>query len=152
MISAPSLLWSLGLSVAQYVFDGGARGAAVDQAIAAHQGATASYRQTALAAFKDVEDQLASLHTLAMQIEHLRATAQAAAQIEQQMMNRYQSGLSAYTEVVTAQASALSARRSLLQLQLQRQQAAVSLMQALGGGWRGIGDEGASPAPAAGQG
>ena len=51
-------------------------------------------------------------------------------------MNRYQAGLTSYTEVVQAQASALSARRSLLQLQLQRQQAAVGLIQALGGGWQ----------------
>ena len=136
LISAPSLLWSLGLSLAQYVFDGGARTAAVDQAIATHEGATASYRQTALSAIKEVEDQLTTLQTLAEQQERTRASAEAAERIEQQMMNRYQSGLSAYTEVVTAQASALSARRSLMQLQLQRQQAAVALMQALGGGWQ----------------
>lgn len=151
VISAPSLLWSLGLSLAQAVFDGGARTAAVDQAIAAHQGATASYRQTALTAFKQVEDQLATLHTLATQIGHLRASAQAAAQIEQQMMNRYQSGLAAYTEVVTAQTSALNARRSLLQLQRQSQQAAISLIQALGGGWRGAGEEDAASSSSARQ-
>lgn len=136
IVSAPRLLWSLGLSLAQYVFDGGQRTAAVDQAIAAHEGATASYRQTALSAMKDVEDQLTTLQTLAEQLERTRAVANASGRIEQQMMNRYQSGLAAYTEVVTVQASALSARRSLMQLQLQRQQAAVSLIQALGGGWQ----------------
>ena len=136
LISAPSLLWSLGLSLAQYVFDGGARTAAVDQAIAAHEGATATYRQAALSAMKDVEDQLARLTALAAQQERTRAAAEAAQRIEQQMLNRYQSGLSAYTDVVTAQASSLGARRSVMQLQLQRQQAAVSLMQALGGGWQ----------------
>ena len=151
LISAPSLLWSLGLSLAQYVFDGGARTAAVDQAIASHEGATASYRQTALSAMKEVEDQLATLETLAAQLERTRAAAQAAERIEQQMMNRYQSGLSAYTEVVTAQASALSARRSLMQLQLQRQQAAVALMQALGGGWQAPWLMGQGAAPAAAQ-
>ena len=52
------------------------------------------------------------------------------------MLNRYRAGLVAYTEVVTAQASALTARRSLMQLQLQRQQAAIALIQALGGGWQ----------------
>jgi len=50
-------------------------------------------------------------------------------------MNSYQAGLAAYTDVVTAQAAALSARRSLLQLQVQRQQTAIGLIQALGGGW-----------------
>ncbi|WP_431191490.1 efflux transporter outer membrane subunit [Ottowia testudinis] len=136
VVSAPKLLWSLGLSLAQYVFDGGARTAAVDQAIAAHDAATASYRQSALTAMKEVEDQLTTLQTLAEQIERVRASAGAAARVEQQVMNRYQSGLAAYTEVVTAQASALGARRSLMQLQLQRQQAALALVQALGGGWQ----------------
>jgi outer membrane protein TolC len=83
-----------------------------------------------------VEDQLARLTALAAQQERTRAAAEAAQRIEQQMLNRYQSGLSAYTDVVTAQASSLGARRSVMQLQLQRQQAAVSLMQALGGGWQ----------------
>ena len=136
VISAPKLIWSLGAALAQYVFDAGARTAAVDQAIAAHDGATASYRQTALAAMAEVEDQLTTLQTLAEQIERMRAAAAAAERIEQQIMNRYVSGLSAYTEVVTAQSSALNARRNVLQLQLQRQQAAVQLMQALGGGWQ----------------
>ena len=155
LVSAPTLLWSLGLSLAQYVFDGGARTAAVDQAVAAHEGAAATYRQTALSAMKDVEDQLATLTALAAQQERTRASADAAQRIEQQMLNRYQSGLAAYTEVVTVQASALSARRSVMQLQLQRQQAAVSLMQALGGGWQapwlapGAPTDGAAPAPAA---
>ena len=96
----------------------------------------ARYRQSVLTAMKEVEDQLSALATLATQTEHARVAADAAARIEQQQMNRYQAGLSSYTEVVTAQASALSARRNLLQLQLQRQLAAVGLIQALGGGWQ----------------
>ena len=136
LVSAPSLLWSLGLALAQSVFDGGARDARVEQTLAARDAAVARYRQSALTAMKEVEDQLNALATLAAQAEHVRAAAAAAERIEQQMMNRYQSGLSAYTEVVTAQASALTARRNLLQLQLQRQQAAVALIQALGGGWQ----------------
>ena len=136
LVSAPSLLWSLGLALAQTVFDGGARAARVDQALAARDAAVARYRQAGLAAMKEVEDQLSALATLAEQAGHARASADAAERIEQQMLNRYQAGLSAYTEVVTAQAGALSARRGLLQLQLQRQQAAVALIQALGGGWQ----------------
>lgn len=136
IVSAPALLWSLGLSLAQNLFDGGARHAQHDAALAAHQAATATYRHTALAAMQEVQDQLGALHTLAAQIQDTRATAAAAARIEQQQMNRYQAGLAAYTEVITAQASALNARRSLLQLQLQRQQAAITLIEALGGGWQ----------------
>ena len=135
-ISAPSLAWSLGLSLAQFVFDGGARTAAVDQAIAAHQGASAAYRQTALAAMREVEDQLTALQTLAAQQARVRVSAEAAEGAEQRILNSYQAGLSAYTAVVIAQATSLNARRQVLQLQVQRQQAAVGLVQALGGGWQ----------------
>ena len=135
-ISAPKMLWSLGVALAQVVFDAGARTAAVDQAVAAHDGATAAYRQAALSAMKDVEDQLTGLQTLAEQVERTRAAAAAAAGAEQRILNSYQAGLSAYTDVVTAQATALNARRAVMQLQLQRQQSAVSLVQALGGGWQ----------------
>jgi len=82
-----------------------------------------------------VEDQLTALDALARQIAHQQATAEAAAGAEQRTLNSYQAGLSAYTSVVTAQAATLAARRSLMQLQLQRQQAVVALVQALGGGW-----------------
>jgi len=146
LVSAPALTWSLGATLAQALFDAGARDAAIAQAIAAHQGATASYRQSALAAMGQVEDQLTALDALGRQIEHQRAAADAAAGAEQRIMNSYQAGLSAYTNVVTAQASTLSARRALMQLQLQRQQAAVALIQALGGGWQA--EWGAPPAAA----
>ena len=136
VISAPQLLWSLGLNLAQTLFDAGARSAAEKQAIAAHEQAAAAYRQRALTAMKEVQDQLATLQTLARQQRHAAASAENAAAIEQQMLNRYRAGLVAYTEVVTAQASALTARRSLMQLQLQRQQAVIALIQALGGGWQ----------------
>ncbi|MGB6100668.1 MAG: TolC family protein, partial [Comamonas sp.] len=86
-------------------------------------------------AMGQVEDQLTALDALARQIEHQQAAAEAAAGAEQRTLNSYQAGLSAYTSVVTAQAATLGARRSLMQLQLQRQQAVIALVQALGGGW-----------------
>ena len=101
VISAPQLLWSLGLNLAQTLFDAGARSAAEKQAIAAHEQAAAAYRQRALTAMKEVQDQLATLQTLARQQRHAAASAENAAAIEQQMLNRYRAGLVAYTEVVT---------------------------------------------------
>lgn len=135
LLSVPTLAWSLGASLAQTLFDAGARDAAVRQAIAAQQAASAGYRQTALTAMGQVEDQLTALDALARQIEHQEAAAEAASGAEQRTLNSYQAGLSIYTSVVTAQAATLAARRSLIQLQLQRQQAFVTLVQALGGGW-----------------
>ncbi|GHC70509.1 outer membrane efflux lipoprotein [Pseudorhodoferax aquiterrae] len=135
LLGASSLLWALGVSVAQTVFDGGARDAATDAARAAHAASVASYRQTVLSAFQDVEDQLSATAALAEQEGLRREASQAADRTEQQMLNRYRAGQVGYSEVVSAQASALSARRTLAQVQLARQTAAVSLIQALGGGW-----------------
>ena len=135
LLSVPTLTWSLGATLAQTLFDAGSRDAAVQQAIAAQQGASAQYRQSALAAMGQVEDQLTAQGALARQIEHQKTAADAAAAAELRIMNSYRAGLSDYTSVVTAQAATLGARRALMQLQLQRQQAVVMLVQALGGSW-----------------
>ena len=136
LFSASGALWSLGLSAAQTVFDGGAIAARVEQARAAREARIANYRQTVLGAFQTVEDQLTAVRTLQAQ-EPLRQEAVSAAQrTEEQLLNRYRAGQVGYTEVVTAQVAALSARRALLQLQVNRQLAAASLVQALGGGWQ----------------
>lgn len=135
LVSAPTLAWSLGLALAQTLFDGGARDAAVEQARAAHLAASAGYRQKVLGALGEVEDQLTSLGSLVERLQQTRLAADAARGAETRIMNRYQAGLAAYTEVVTAQASSLSAQRAVMQLQLQRQQGAIGLIQALGGGW-----------------
>ncbi len=136
LFSASGALWSLGLSAAQTIFDGGAIAARVDQARAARDARVANYRQTVLGAFQTVEDQLTAVRTLQAQ-EPLRQEAVSAAQrTEEQMLNRYRAGQVGYTDVVTAQVAALSARRALLQLQVNRQLAVASLIQALGGGWQ----------------
>ncbi|WP_338764748.1 efflux transporter outer membrane subunit [Massilia sp. METH4] len=136
LFSASNSLWSLGLSAAQSIFDAGAIAARVEQTRAARDAAIASYRQTVLEAFADVEDQLAATRALAEQQELRRQASEAADQVEQQMENRYRAGQVNYTEVVSAQVTALSARRALIQVQADRQTTAVALIQSLGGGWR----------------
>jgi len=91
-----------------------------------------------LTAFQAVEDQLASARSLAEQEELRRQASNAADQVEQQVLNRYRAGQVGYTEVVTAQASALSARRALTQVGVNRQVSTITLIQALGGGWERI--------------
>ena len=135
LFNASTTLWSLGLSVAQTVFDAGATRARVEGAEAARDAAVARYRQTVLTAFQAVEDNLSSTRALAEQASLRRAASEAADLTEQQLLNRYQAGQVSYTDVVTAQASALSARRTLAQLAASRQAVAVGLIQALGGGW-----------------
>jgi NodT family efflux transporter outer membrane factor (OMF) lipoprotein len=127
--------WSFGLSAAQTLFDAGATRARVQGARAAHEEAVARYRQTVLAAFSDVEDQLSATRVLAQQQELRRQASEAADKVEQQVLNRYKAGQVSYSEVVQAQVTALNARRTLVQTQSDRQTTAVALIQALGGGW-----------------
>ncbi|MBC7445157.1 MAG: efflux transporter outer membrane subunit [Polaromonas sp.] len=136
LFSAPSSVWSLGLSAAQSLFNAGATAARVEGRQAAHAQAVARYRKTVLTAFQGVEDQLAATRTLLVQQGLRRQASEAADQVEQQVLNRYRSGQVGYTEVVTAQATALNARRALVQTLADRQTTAVALIQSLGGGWQ----------------
>jgi NodT family efflux transporter outer membrane factor (OMF) lipoprotein len=138
LFKASSLVWSLGASLAQTIFDAGTRSAQLEQARGRLEEASAHYRQTVLAAFRDVEDQLVASRVLQQQLGLRRQAAEAATLVEQQVLNRYQAGQLSYTEVVTAQATALTARRSLAQALSDREVAAVALIQAVGGGWRGL--------------
>ena len=125
------------LSAAQIAFNAGATGARVDAAEAAQAQAVARYRQTVLAAFRDVEDQLSATRVLQIQQALRQQASSSADQVEQQVLNRYRSGQVSYTEVIAAQTTALSARRALVQASADRQTTAVALIQALGGGWVG---------------
>ena len=136
LFNASSSAWSLGLSAAQALFNAGATDARVEQAQAAHAQTVARYRQTVLVAFADVEDQLAATRVLLTQQELRREASLAADQVEQQVLNRYRSGQVSFTEVITAQTTALNARRALVQAMADRQTTAVALIQSLGGGWR----------------
>ncbi|ALK99727.1 RND transporter [Massilia sp. WF1] len=135
LFSVSNAAWSFGLSAAQTLFDAGATRARVEGARAAHEAAVARYRQTVLAAFADVEDQLAGTRVLAQQQELQRQASEAADKVEQQVLNRYKAGQVSYSEVVQAQVTALNARRTLVQTRSDRQTTAVALIRALGGGW-----------------
>ena len=135
LFNASHLVWSLGLSLAQTLFDGGALDAQLRNAEASRDATVATYRQTVLGAFQSVEDLLGNRRALQEQLA-LRRQASAAADLsEQQVLNRYRAGQVGFADVVAAQATALSARRNLVQLQASLQTNAVQLIQALGGGW-----------------
>ncbi len=136
LFSASSSLWSLGIRLAQTVFDAGATRARVSGAQAAQDEAVARYRQTVLTAFQDVEDQLAATRVLEQQYGLRQQASQAADLAEAQVVNRYRAGQVGFSDVVTAQNTALGARRTLVQVTADRQTTAVALIQALGGGWR----------------
>jgi NodT family efflux transporter outer membrane factor (OMF) lipoprotein len=139
LFRASNNLWSLGLSATQTLFDAGAIAARVEGAQAARDAAVANYRQTVLAAFQAVEDDLATSRSLAEQESQRRAASADADRTERLTLNQYLQGQVPYTAVVTAQVTALSARQTLSQLMESRQAAAIALIQALGGGWHASG-------------
>jgi NodT family efflux transporter outer membrane factor (OMF) lipoprotein len=135
LISAGNRVWSLGASATQAVFEGGTLTADVKVARANYDGQVASYRETVLTAFQNVEDALSGLRILEQQAAAEDAAVKAAYQAVQIALNEYQAGTQAYTTVVTAQATALADAETAVSVQMTRLVDDVSLVEALGGGW-----------------
>jgi NodT family efflux transporter outer membrane factor (OMF) lipoprotein len=135
LFSSSSEVWSLMASASQSVLTGGQRSAAVAAARAAYDQSVANYRETVLAAFQNVEDELVALRVLGQQIGVQRDAVEKAKQAVQISLNEYQAGTIPYTTVITAQVTLLTDQETELQVQEQRLVASVALVQALGGGW-----------------
>jgi NodT family efflux transporter outer membrane factor (OMF) lipoprotein len=131
----PSRLWAVGPQVLQTVFDAGRRRAQVESAQAGYDATIASYRQTALTAFQEVEDNLSALRILEQESAKQHEATLAAANSLDLSMNRYKGGLVTYLEVITAQSIALTNERVEADLLRRRMDASVLLIKALGGGW-----------------
>jgi NodT family efflux transporter outer membrane factor (OMF) lipoprotein len=142
LLTAPNRFWSLGPTLAVTLFDGGARAAQRDQAGAAYEQSVASYRQTVLAAFQEVEDNLASLRVLEQEARVQQEAAGAAAESLALADNQYKAGTVSYLNVVTAQATALNAEIATLAIAGRRLVASVGLLKALGGDWQAASAEG----------
>lgn len=136
LFESASSVWSLGLTGALTLLDFGARSARVEQARAAYEQTVAEYRQTVLLAFQQTEDQLAALRVLQVVSTERDAAAVAANRAEEIANNQYVAGQIGYADVIVAQTAALSARQAEIQAVVDRQSAAVSLIQAIGGHWR----------------
>ena len=135
LFQGPSALWSAGASAAVTIFDVGRRRALNDEAKAGYDSSVASYRQTVLSAFQQVEDNLASLRVLEQEAG-VQATAVQAAQQSLALSNtRYDGGVTSYLEVITAQNAALADEVTAVNILGRRLASAVLLIQALGGGW-----------------
>ncbi len=127
--------WSIAGSATQPIFDGGLLHAELGAARANYDSSVATYRQTVLTAFQQVEDALAALRVYAAEARKDRETIAAARKAVSVYLNQYQAGTVAFTSVVTAQATLLSAEESLLAVQQSQLIESVALIQALGGGW-----------------
>jgi NodT family efflux transporter outer membrane factor (OMF) lipoprotein len=135
LLQGPSALWSVGASSVMTVFDVGRRRALNDEAKASYDSTVASYRETVLGAFQQVEDNLAALRIL----EHEAGVQDVAVQAAQRSLDlsntRYEGGVTSYLEVITAQNAALADEVTAVNILGRRMASAVLLIQALGGGW-----------------
>jgi NodT family efflux transporter outer membrane factor (OMF) lipoprotein len=131
----PSRFWAVGPSLAETFFDAGRRRAGSDAAIAGYDAAVASYRETTLTAFQQVEDNLAALRILENEDRQQRDAVASAQESLQIFINRYQGGVDNYLQVITAQTIALTNERNEIDIQRRRMDASVLLIKAVGGGW-----------------
>jgi NodT family efflux transporter outer membrane factor (OMF) lipoprotein len=135
LFNPASLLWSIGPTLSQTVFDSGRRAAVSEQANASYDETVANYRQTTLTAFQQVEDNLIALRVLQQEAENQHQATLAAQSAEQIFNNRYVGGLDTYLQVVTAQTTALNNERNDIDIMRRQMDASVLLIKALGGGW-----------------
>jgi NodT family efflux transporter outer membrane factor (OMF) lipoprotein len=136
LFDAPSLLWAIGLSASQVVFDGGRIQAGITAAQAGHAGAVANYRRVVLAAMQEVEDGISGLATLEAAANQAGVAVASTRQVLDMSAARYEGGASAYLEVIVAQQAVLNSERLASQLRGQRLLTAVLLVKALGGDWQ----------------
>ncbi|HLZ66560.1 MAG TPA: efflux transporter outer membrane subunit [Aliidongia sp.] len=135
LFRAANRIWSMGASASETLFDAGERGATVRAAEASYDASVATYRQTVLTAFQQVEDALSNLRILQQQAAAEAAAVRAAQRSLDIALNEYRAGTVAYTTVVTAQTALLGDQQAALTVQANRLVASANLVAALGGGW-----------------
>lgn len=135
LVNAASRVWSIGPSVSETVFDAGLRRATIEQYTATYNADVASYRQTVLTAFQQVEDYLAETRLLWTEIQQEQSAVTAAQKGYDLEKARYETGLDPYLNLLTTQTALLGTRQTLVQSQVEQMTGAVLLVEALGGGW-----------------
>ena len=131
----PSRFWAVGPTFSETLFDGGRRRATTERARADYDASVATYRQTTLQAFQQVEDNLAALRIIDTEEEQQHRATAASLKSLDVFQARYAGGVDLYLEVVTSQTTALSNQRNDIELMLRQLDASVLLIKALGGGW-----------------
>ena len=140
----PSRFFSAGPALAETLFDAGLRRATVMQFRGQYDETVANYRQAVLTAFQQVEDGLASLRILSVEIQDQRTAVTSAERNLAIATDRYKTGIDPYLNVLTAQTTLLSNQQTAVTLRIQQMTASGALIEALGGGW----DASQIPSPA----
>jgi len=131
----PSRFFSVGPAAAETLFDAGLRRATVEQFRAQYDETVANYRQAVLTAFQQVEDNLASLRILSVEIQHQDTAVKSAEKSLAIAQDRYKLGIDPYLNVLTAQTALLTNQETAVNLRIQQMTASGGLIEALGGGW-----------------
>jgi NodT family efflux transporter outer membrane factor (OMF) lipoprotein len=131
----PSGFWAVGPALAQTLFDAGRRRATSESAHANYDAAVATYRQTSLTAFQEVEDNVAALRILENETQQQQQAVASSQESLQLFTNRYKGGVDTYLQVITAQTIELANERNAIDILRRRLDASVLLIKALGGGW-----------------
>ncbi|HSB99401.1 MAG TPA: efflux transporter outer membrane subunit [Burkholderiaceae bacterium] len=136
LFDAPSVLWSIGLSATQVLFDNGRLQANADFARAGHAAAIANYRRVVLVAMQEAEDGITGLAALERAATQARTAVATTRRVLEMSAARYEGGASGYLDVITAQQALLNSARQVAQLDGQRMLTTVFLIKALGGDWQ----------------
>jgi NodT family efflux transporter outer membrane factor (OMF) lipoprotein len=131
----PSRIWSIGPSASQVIFDGGLYRAELHQYVATYNADLATYRQTVLTSFQQVEDSLTATRVYSQQILKQQEAVESSQQYLNLEMERYSNGIDPYVDVVVAQTTLLGNQATLNSLHVEEMISAVQLVQSLGGGW-----------------
>ncbi len=131
----PSGFWAVGPALAQTLFDAGRRRATSESARANYDAAVATYRQTSLTAFQEVEDNVAALRILENETQEQQQAVASSQESLQLFTNRYKGGVDTYLQVINAQTIELANERNAIDILRRRLDASVLLIKALGGGW-----------------
>jgi NodT family efflux transporter outer membrane factor (OMF) lipoprotein len=135
LLNGPSGLWSFGLSAVGTVFDVGRRHALTAEARAAYDLQVATYRESVLNGFQQVEDNLAAVRILENEAKVQDEAVVAAQRSLDLSITRYTGGVTSYLEVTVAQSAALADEVTAVNILGRRMANTVLLIQALGGGW-----------------
>jgi NodT family efflux transporter outer membrane factor (OMF) lipoprotein len=135
LLESSSFYWMAGAAASEVIFDAGKRKAVTRQAWATYRSNAATYRETVLAAFQQVEDNIASLRILSVETGQQDVAIRAAQKNLDLAVQRYRLGINSYLNVITAQISLLSNQQTAISIRMQQMTSSVQLIMALGGGW-----------------
>ena len=135
LLDGPNAFWAVGPALAETLFDAGRRRATSESALANYDAAVATYRQTSLTAFQEVEDNVAALRILENETQQQQQAVASSQESLQLFTNRYKGGVDTYLQVITAQTIELANERNAIDILRRRLDASVLLVKALGGGW-----------------